>query len=79
MYEFKNELTMSKSGFLFDHSSGQTYTLNPTGKLIFEKMQEGLDDEAILSTLIEEFEVEAHIARRDLEDFIRQLKEMGVI
>jgi PqqD family protein of HPr-rel-A system len=79
VYDFKNELTISKSGFLFDHSSGQTYTLNPTGKLIFEKMREGLDDEAIIAAVMEEFDTEAHIVRRDLEDFVRQLTESGVL
>ena len=31
----QTEVTLSKSGFLFDHNSGLTYTLNETGKFIF--------------------------------------------
>lgn len=72
------ELTLSKSGFLFDHSSGLTFSLNPTGQFIFHKVQDGEDADKILSGLLDEFDVEEVTARKDLDDFYRQLKEMGL-
>ena len=72
----KTEFTLSKSGFLFDHSTGLSYTLNPTGQFIFQQIQEGKQAANILVSLTEEFEVDEEKARRDLDDFFRQMKEL---
>ncbi len=76
---FKSELTLSESGFLFDHATGLTYTLNPTGRFIFRQMQKGVEGPVILTLLREEFEVDETTARKDLDDFVRQLKEFELI
>ncbi|NOZ03276.1 MAG: PqqD family protein [FCB group bacterium] len=76
---FKSELTLSESGFLFDHATGLTYTLNPTGQFIFRQMQKGVEGPEILTRLQEEFEVDETTARKDLDDFVRQLKEFELI
>ncbi len=75
---FKTELTLSNSGFLFDHSDGLTYTLNPTGQFIFRKIEEGKEPPEILELITGEFEVDENTARKDLDDFYRQMKEMGL-
>lgn len=76
---FKSELTLSQNGFLFDHGSGLTYTLNPTGQYIFRKIEEGKQAPGILRLLINEFDVSEETARKDIDDFYRQLKEAGLI
>jgi PqqD family protein of HPr-rel-A system len=76
---FKTEVTLSESGFLFDHATGLTYTLNPTGKFIFRLMQEGKQGPDILDALMTEFEVDETTARKDLDDFLRQLKEFDLV
>ena len=76
---FQSELTLSASGFLFDHQSGLTYTLNSTGQFIFQKMQEGLVAADIIQKLIQEFDITEDIARKDLDDFLRQLTELGLL
>ncbi len=76
---FKSEVTLSESGFLFDHSSGLTYTLNPTGQFIFRALQNGKGGQKILSQIMDEFDVDDNTARKDLDDFIQQLKEFGLI
>ncbi len=76
---FKSELTLSDTGFLFDHNTGLTYTLNITGQFIFRLMDEGVKAPEILEKLMTEFEVTEETARKDLDDFYRQLTEMGLI
>ncbi|NOZ08313.1 MAG: PqqD family protein [FCB group bacterium] len=76
---FSSELTMSKNGFLFDHGSGLTYTLNATGQFIFHLLESGKKSTHILEKLITEFDVTEDTARKDLDDFYRQLKELGLI
>jgi Coenzyme PQQ synthesis protein D (PqqD) len=76
---FTTDVTLSDSGFLFDHSSGQTFTLNDTGQFIFKKLQAGEEDHSILSLMMEEFDVSEGVARKDLDDFHRQLRESGIV
>ena len=76
---FKSEFTVSKSGFLFDHSTGLSYTLNPTGLFIFQQIQDGKQAVEILKALMDEFTVDEERARRDLDDFYRQMKELGLV
>jgi len=75
----KTEVTVTESGFLFDHSTGLTYSLNPTGHFIFQQLQEGKTVGDILGQITEEFTVNEDTARKDLEDYFRQLREMGLI
>jgi predicted transcriptional regulator len=76
---FKSEVTLSESGFLFDHATGLTYTLNPTGKFIFNQLLSGAEGPKVLEALVENFEVDETTARKDLDDFIQQLKEFGLV
>jgi len=73
------DFTLSKSGFLFDHSTGLTYTLNPTGKFIFQMISDNKDAAEILTALTGQFMIDSDTAKRDLEDFYRQMREMGMI
>lgn len=72
-------MTLTKGGFLFDHSTGLTYTINPTGREIFEQLQAGADAPAIIRDLVKEYEIDDDTAREDLEDFLRQMKELGLV
>ncbi|MBS1261130.1 MAG: hypothetical protein MAG453_00451 [Calditrichaeota bacterium] len=76
--KFTNDVTLSKSGFLFDHASGQTYTLNPTGQFIFRLLEQGEESERVLPQIVAEFNVSESTARKDLDDFLRQLHELGI-
>jgi hypothetical protein len=75
----KTEVTLTESGFLFDHSTGLTYSLNPTGLFVFQQIQAGKTVGEILGLMMEEFAVNEETARQDLEDYFRQLREMGFI
>ncbi|KPL07448.1 hypothetical protein AMJ86_04495 [bacterium SM23_57] len=75
----KTEITLTESGFLFDHTTGLTYSLNPTGRFIFRQLQDGKDAAGILKEIVDEFLVDEDTARKDLDDYFRQLKEMGLI
>jgi len=76
---FKSELTISNSGFLFDHGSGLTYSLNATGQFIFMQLEAGIEPPKIIKTLNEEYEVTEETARKDVDDFLRQLSELGIV
>lgn len=53
--------------------------LNETGKLLWEKLEQGADMEALVAALIDGFGVDAETARNDAAAFIRNLKELECI
>lgn len=75
----KTEITLTESGFLFDHNSGLTYSLNPTGLFIFQQLQEGKEPENLLKSIVDVFSIDEDTARKDLDDYLRQLREMGLV
>ncbi|MFC1744066.1 HPr-rel-A system PqqD family peptide chaperone [Candidatus Riflebacteria bacterium] len=74
------EMALSESGFLFDPSSGFTFTLNSTGTSIFRLLQKGKEKEEILNDIQDEFETPGeNELEQDFEDFVYRLREVGLL
>ncbi len=74
------DLALSDSGFVFDPMTGHSFTVNPTGLCVLQGLKEGKTPEAIVQKLTEGFELESgEDAARDVQDFIVQLRECGLI
>jgi PqqD family protein of HPr-rel-A system len=65
-------------GFLFDERSGRVYSLNATAALAAAGLRDEKAEAEIVTSVTEEFAVEAAVARRDLERFIEQLVQEGL-
>ena len=68
---------LNDRGFVFDPASGETFQLNATGLRIVRLLQSGLGQDAALSQVIAEFDVDEHTAQRDFTDFIENASRMG--
>ena len=71
-------LALNEEGFIFDPATGNSFVTNETGLFILKKLREGLSEEEIVQALTEEFEVDENTARRDLYDFLEQLRILGI-
>jgi hypothetical protein len=69
------DLAISESGFLFDPYSGATFTLNNSGKYIFQLLMEGIGIDEMESALRKRFEVGEEDLRSDIYEFVDLLKE----
>ena len=69
------------SGILFNPESGDIFALNPTGKVVWQAIEEGAADEAAaLAKLAEACEGELPAeAAADVHSFIEKLKEKGFL
>lgn len=75
-----NNLAISDSGFLFDPITGQTFTVNATGREILALLKKGLDVEAIRDALAERFDTgDGDDLDRDVREFVWMLREHGVL
>lgn len=52
---------------------------DPVGAQIWRGLEEGLSYDGILSGILDRFEVSADVARQDLNDFLQELKEAGLL
>lgn len=73
------ELMISASGFAFDPQNGLTFMVNPTGTNIIRWLNEGLTSEQVIDRLQNEFDVDAHTARRDYESFMFSLRQNALL
>ena len=68
----KQSLRASDQGILFDPETGDSFTLNPSGLLIFRKLQSGLPTDEIFGELQSEYDISR-------EDFNRLLLDFGFL
>ena len=74
------DLAISDSGFLFDPSSGLTFTLNGTAQLILRRLRDGVPPGAIEAALQEEFDCgDGDDPGADVSELLRQLREHGLL
>lgn len=74
-----DSLAVSDSGFLFLASTGETFTLNAIGKDLFVRLKGGESLAAIKHAMLAEYDVEATVLERDVEDFLVQLKHFRLV
>jgi len=72
-------LALSDTGFVFDPTTGNTYTLNESAVFILKALKKGNDRQEIARTLTQEFDVSELQAEEDVGDTLLQLKEAGLI
>ncbi len=75
----KDEITLTQNGFLFDHVTGLTYTVNETGNVILRTLMDGKSAVDTIKALTEEFDISESTARKDLEEFLEQVRSFGVV
>lgn len=76
--EALKNLALSDTGFVFDPTTGNTYTLNETGLAIVRLLKLDTTKKDIIQTIMSEYEVDADEIERDYSDMIIQLTELGL-
>jgi hypothetical protein len=72
-------LAVSDTGFVFDPLTGVTYSLNRPGLTLLRGLCAELGREALGVRLREEFEVGDEDLSRDVDEFVQQLRENGLL
>lgn len=67
--KLKKDIAISDSGFLFNPTSGDSYSLNPVGVEIFKLLQKDKKDEDIIKHLTNEYAIDESSVEKDLYDF----------
>jgi hypothetical protein len=69
-----NQLAINSEGFVFDPTTGDSFTLNPTGLFIINRLKLDMSIENIAEEMSEEFEESSETLSKDISDFIIHLR-----
>lgn len=53
--------------------------LNESGAFLWKKLAEGAEMDELVSGLLEEYDIDEETAKADIEEFVGQLKEKGLL
>ncbi|MEN8216474.1 MAG: HPr-rel-A system PqqD family peptide chaperone [Pseudomonadota bacterium] len=67
-------LAVNEEGFVFDPQTGESFTVNETGKTILKALIESKAQEGIAMKLTEQFNVSHQEAQTDVRDFLQHLR-----
>ena len=71
--QVNKNIAISDSGFIFNPSSGDSFSANPIGLEIIRILKEGKSKEVILQELEEKYSVDSSTLEKDVNDFLQML------
>ena len=78
MYLRKNVAT-SEAGFIFNPSTGDSFSANPLANEIIGQLKQGLSPAEIKKNILEKYDVEPNQLEKDWDDFILQLRDGNLL
>jgi len=69
-----SQLAISEEGFIFDPTTGESFTVNKIGIDIISALRQNKNEDEIVKSLEKKYDMEANIVERDVSDFISHLR-----
>ena len=66
-------------GVVLDIARGKMFSLNTSGSVVFQLLEQRRTDQEIVDELVRQFAIPADAARADLVDFRRSLEEFSLL
>ena len=77
--KIKKNIAISETGFIFDPNTGESFSVNDTGKAILKLLKEEKNEKEIISWLTNHYDVDRLTAENNLNDFLSVLKNFNII
>jgi hypothetical protein len=77
--KLQKNIAISDAGYLFNPSTGESFSVNPIGIEIINLMREGKSETEISRKLADEYQSEGNTILQDLHDFFHMLKQYQLI
>ena len=74
----KKNIAISDSGFLFNPSTGDSFSLNSIGQIILTLLKEEQTDEQIIEHVLNNYLTDINSIEKDLYDFKNMLKNYKI-
>ncbi len=76
--KISNHISVSKSGFVFDSKTGESFSLNNTGREILELLIEGRSEDEIKEYFLTKYDVQETTFLRHLDDYLQMLMHFNM-
>ncbi len=76
--KISNHISVSKSGFVFDSKTGESFSLNNTGREILELLIEGRSEDEIKEYILYKYDVQETTFLRHLDDYMQMLMHFNM-
>ncbi len=77
--KLKKNIAVSESGFIFDPSTGESFSMNNIGTEIVEYLKQDKSFEEIKKSMLEKYEVDSTSFEKYYYDFINSLQQLKLI
>jgi coenzyme PQQ synthesis protein D (PqqD) len=77
--EIKRNIAISDNGFVFDPTTGDSYSVNPIGLEIIQMLKDGKEEKEIKKYLTEQYLADNDTIEKDLYDFNIQLQNFKLM
>ena len=77
--KLKKNIALSDTGFVFDPSTGNSFTVNPIGLEIIGYLKEGRTMEEIKTSVLDAYETDSAGFERDYSDFVNMLYKLKLV
>jgi PqqD family protein of HPr-rel-A system len=77
--QIKRNIAVSETGFVFDPTSGESYSINAEGQEIVALLKEDKTPEEISSIMCSEYEIDPASFEKYFYDFIGMLRQFQLI
>ncbi len=75
----RKNVATSESGFIFNPSTGDSFSANPLAAEILIQLKQGISHSEIKKTILNKYEVDFSQLERDWDDFLLQLRDANLL
>ena len=75
----KKNIATSETGFIFNPSTGDSFSANPIAAEILMGLKEGLPASTVKNTILHKYDVDATQLEKDWDDFFGQLRDGNLL
>ncbi len=77
--KLNKNLAVSETGFIFNPSSGDSFSANPIGAEVLNMLKENKDIDFVKAAILEKYDVEASQLEKDIDDFLVLLRDNNLL
>jgi hypothetical protein len=74
--QIKRNIALSDSGFIFDPSTGDSFSTNPIGLEIIRMLKDGKSHEEIRNVIVKNYMTDDASFEKDLYDFVNMISKL---
>jgi hypothetical protein len=79
MISLKKNIAISESGFVFNPTTGDSFSLNSVGTDILKLLKDGKSEKQVKTTVIERYDVDGETFDKDYYDFLKMLGQFKLL